>query len=326
MRNWLLILVSVWMGLISQSCREAGKAPPAEAPPTGIAVTQVDQGYLFSEGDSQILFYQKVPKSFEGEYTRNNYLHPLWTLDGDVLTEDGPEDHLHQRGVFWTWHQTHVGETRLGDAWACRDFVWDVFESEIEDLSDGSKSLAVQIYWKSPAWVDQEEEQVPFVQENTRVVVHPRESSYRVIDVEIALHALVEAVRIGGSEDEKGYGGFSARIKMPEDLSFHSSGRTIEPQTTQVEAGPWMNFEGSFGTSGKKSGLAIFAHSSNPGQINRWILRRSGSMQNPVFPGREPVLIPRDDPIVLRYRLILHHGGEDAPDLETLYADYVDQS
>jgi hypothetical protein len=31
-------------------------------------------------------------------------------------------------------------------------------------------------------------------------------------------------------------------------------------------------------------------------------------MQNPVFPWRYPVLLPIDKPVVLRYRMLLHHG------------------
>jgi hypothetical protein len=309
-----------------QSCGEASEVPVAESEQLEVTVTRSDEGYLFQEGEAPIVFYQSVPKSFDGAYTRNNYLHPLWTLDGEILTEDGPEDHLHQRGVFWTWHQTYVEETRLGDAWACHDFGWDVAESKVEELPGGSKALAVKVLWKSPAWVDQDGKQLPVVQEDTRIVVHAADSSYRAIDVEIALRALVDAVMIGGSEDEKGYGGFSARITMPEDLSFSSAGEAIEARTTQVEAGPWMNFEGSFGGSGRKSALAIFVHPSNPGDINQWILRKRGSMQNPVFPGREPVLISKDIPTVLKYRLVLHRGAEDAPDLATLYGEYAGQS
>jgi len=96
-----------------------------------ITVSETDEGILFIEKDQNILFYQRMPKSIEGAYTRNNYIHPLWTLDGERLTEDGPPDHPHQRGIFWTWHQTYVGQTRLGDGWECREFVWDVADAVV---------------------------------------------------------------------------------------------------------------------------------------------------------------------------------------------------
>lgn len=287
---------------------------------TEVNVTESEEGFLFQENDLPVLFYQRTPKSFDGAFTRNNYLHPVWTLDGEILTEDGPPDHLHQRGIFWTWHQTYAGETRLGDAWACQDFAWVVAGARVESGPNGEKSLAVTVLWKSPFWVDQAGEQKPVVEEKTRIVVYPAKTGYRTIDVEISLRALSEEVKIGGSEDEKGYGGFSARIKMPDDLTFMSSGKLVEPETNQVEAGPWVNFEGTFGST--KSGLAIFVHPSNPGEINKWILRKTGSMQNPVYPGQELALISQDNPTLLKYRLIVHRGPAEELDFESLYRDY----
>lgn len=322
MRKSLLIILMVVALVCLQSCGGPEEVKLTESVENEVRVTESEQGFLFEESDSPILFYQLAPKSFGGAYTRNNYLHPLWTLDGEVLTEDGPEDHLHQRGVFWTWHQTYVRGERLGDAWACEDFVWDVVQSDIEELDSGSKALEVEVLWKSPLWLDEGGKQKPVVKETTRIIVPPADAMYRAIDVEISLLALDEEVRIGGSEDEKGYGGFSARIKMPDDLLFRGPGGMIEAQTTQVESGPWVNFEGAFGSSGKKSSLAILVHPLNPGGVDKWILRKTGSMQNPVFPGREPVLVPRDDPILLRYRLIVHGETAESLDLASLYREY----
>jgi len=305
-----------------QSCGGVNEPAPDQLKEDGIKITESDQGYLFQEGDSPVLFYQRAPKSFEGAYTRNNYLHPLWTLDGEILTEDGPEDHLHQRGIFWTWHQTYAGEQRLGDAWACQDFTWDVQQSMIEDEPEGGKALSVKVLWRSPALLDENGEQKPVVEESTRILVYPAQPSYRAIDVIIQLRALEDEVKIGGSEDEKGYGGFSARIKMPEDLLFRSSGGIVEAQTTQVEVGPWVNFEGSFGKGGRRSSLAILVHPSNPGSVDKWILRKSGSMQNPVYPGRGLAPISKDEPTILKYRLLVHAETPEGLDLDSLYEEY----
>jgi AcrR family transcriptional regulator len=40
-----------------------------------------------------------VPEKFR----RSCYIHPLYGLDGEVMTEDFPVDHRHHRGVFWAW-------------------------------------------------------------------------------------------------------------------------------------------------------------------------------------------------------------------------------
>lgn len=282
-----------------------------------IEFKETDQGVLFTENGDNVLFYQKAPKSFDGQYTRNNYVHPLWTLDGDTLTEDYPPDHAHHRGIFWTWHQTWVGDTRLGDAWECRNFIWDVTDVKMADAEDGAKSLAATVLWKSPDFVDDNNEMIPAVQENTTITIHPKAENMRIIDFDINLLALQDDVKIGGSEDVKGYGGFSPRFKCPRDLTFFSSTGQVQPQNEAVIAGPWMNFLGTFGTV--KSGVAVLVHPDNPQPINDWILRQTRSMQNPVYPGSEAVPVSTTQPTVLKYRVILHDGTASIDDL---YREY----
>ena len=66
------------------------------------------EGVELSEGDKKVFFYQRATKSQDGKYPRANYLHPLYDLDGAVITDDFPKDHPHHRGIFWTWHYFHV--------------------------------------------------------------------------------------------------------------------------------------------------------------------------------------------------------------------------
>ena len=142
------------------------------------------------------------------------------------------------------------------------------------------------------------------------------------IHFQIDLLALADGVRIGGSEDDKGYGGFTTRIRLPDGLSFIGSGGPVEPTRLSVEAGPWLDFSGNFGKDGRVSGLAILCHDSLPGYPQRWIIRRKGSAQNPVYPGRHPILLSREEPLVLRYRLIIHRGDVHDVDLDKLQAEY----
>ena len=46
------------------------------------------------------------------------------------------------------------------------------------------------------------------------------------------------------------------------------------------------------------------------------------SMQNPVYPGSHPVALPREDPLELRYRVVLHRGTGSELDLDHLQAEY----
>jgi len=280
---------------------------------------QTAEGILISENGKPVLFYQKNPKSKDGQYERSNYIHPLYNLDGNVITEDFPADHLHQRGIFWTWHQILAGKKRLGDGWECRDIEWDVLSAEAAPEEGGGIVLKTRVHWKSPNWISENGEMLPFVEEKSVITVYPAEPGSRKIDFEISLLALYENISIGGSEDEKGYGGFSPRFFLPEDVSFLGIAGTVTPEVTAVPAGPVIDINGTFGEK-SSSGIAVIQHPSNPGFPQKWILRNNNSMQNPVYPGRSPVGISSSLQTTLRYRLVLH--GPDKPDLEALFSEY----
>ena len=287
-----------------------------------INIVPTEQGFVISEGPEKVMVYQRKHKSLDGKYTRANYIHPLYGLDGEVLTEDFPRDHLHHRGVFWAWHQVWLSDMKLSDPWATIDARWDVYDAKILTPDSKSRALQLSVYWKSPLRTDSTGKQVPFVKETTTITVHSAKDDMRKIDFQIELLALENDMRLGGSEDAKGYGGFTTRIPLPDGLAFTGTDGPVEPTNLSVEAGPWLDFSGKLGKDGKTSGLAILCHSSSPGYPQRWILRRKGSAQNPVYPGRDPVPLSREKPLVLRYRLIIHRGNVHDVNLDKLQAEY----
>jgi len=287
-----------------------------------IKILEIEDGFLFTEAEQKILFYQRKPKSLDGKFTRANYIHPLYGLDGEILTEDFPADHLHHRGIFWAWHQIYIGEKRVGDGWSTQDVSWDVYDAKTLAVDSQSHALEVKVHWKSPLWTDAGGKQKPFVKETTTITVHSAEAHFRKIDFEIALLALEDDVRIGGAENAKAYGGFSPRIRLPDGIEFIGQNGPVEPRGTPVEAGPWLDFSGQFADDDRISGLAVLCHKSNPGYPQQWILRRKGSMQNPVYPGRHAIPLSRKKPLILRYRLIIHQGNTRHINLNNLQAEY----
>ena len=288
-------------------------------------VTKDPQGYWFSEGDTKVLFYQAERKALpDGQAARSNYFHPLYDLDGTVVTEDFPKDHIHHRGIFWAWHQVRINGVDVQDQWSNRDSFWTVNDARI--ASDArSASLALRIVWESPRFTDARGQRRPFVEERSVTRVHRAEGSIRKIDFHQQLTALVDGVEIGGSDDAKGYGGFSYRIVMPPDIRFTGKQGVVAPIENAVGSSPWMDVSGTYGTSGKR-GLTVLTHPSTTGFPQPWILRARGSMQNAVYPGRQPAAIPRDRRVILRYRLVLHRGELATADIERLQAEYAGET
>ncbi len=295
----------------------------ADDAPTSRFQTEVnEQGVWVRENDQPVFFYQQATKSKDGGWPRANYLHPVFDLDGNVLTEDFPKDHPHHRGIFWAWHQALLADKPVGDPWVCRDAVWDVQEVKFEQ-NDGGVTLKTKVIWQSPLAKGRNGELLPLVEERGRIHVHPVEEDRRTIDFEIQLLALQEGYRLGGSADVKGYGGFCVRVKLPEQPRFLTSQGVVLPQTTSIEAGPWLDMTTPVGAGEQASHVSVFCHPKNPGFPEPWILRRARSMQNPAWPGREPVELSTKTPTSLRYQLVLHRGKATTDQLQAWYDNYA---
>lgn len=278
-----------------------------------------------TEGSDTVLVYRITGSPEQGDRARAHYIHPLYVPGGAVLTEDMPEDHPHHHGIFWAWHQLYVGDKRIGDGWDIRNFYWEVVDvKEIPGL-ETARGLSMKVLWKSPDWTDDQGKLKPIVKESATIFVYPETKGHRIIDFEITLLAMEADVRIGGSENEKGYGGFSTRIRLPEDVIFTGPAGTVIPDNLPVVSEGWVDISGSFGPKESIAGLTIISHPGNPGYPNPWILRASGSAQNAVYPHPGATAVPLSDsiPTILCYRLVVHSGHANALNIQQIQSDYI---
>lgn len=272
-----------------------------------VTMQKEEGGLLFLEKGEKVLFYQIEPKNYEGKYERCNYIHPLWNVDGAELTEDFPLDHLHHRGIFWAWHQVWIDGKRIGDPWEIKDFDQKVADIEFWAQKNGSALLKTKVNWFSDQWI-KNGQKVSYMEEKTTINIHPKTGNYRRIDFEISLLALEKGLFIGGSEDEKGYSGFSVRMVLPEDVTFTGPEGNVKPENTAVPSPGYINVSGSLGKEGKNAGIVIVDNPSNPGYPQPWILRAENSMQNAAFPGNGTVPVLTSVPLVLKYSLLVYSG------------------
>lgn len=280
-----------------------------------------DEGIEISENGKKVLFYQQRPKSLGGKYERAGYVHPLYSLDENILTEVFPEDHPYHHGIFWAWHQILLNDKTIADGWVCENISWKPGKLKVK-----KKKKSVTLH-SELNWVVKLEQNKPtdIIKENTRITVYPSTEKYRIIDFDIQLFALVDNLKLGGSDDPKGYGGFCLRLKLPNDISFVSNNTVVTPMETAVTAGPWMDFTGSFdGSTMSKTGIAVFCGQDSELRQN-WILRKEKSMQNVPYPGRTPMLLPKKG-WKLNYRIIIHNGKLSSAELEELYQQYIHKS
>lgn len=296
-RRIICLVVGSWM-LFNQAALAAESSERAK-----LAVRKSSGGVEVTEGDRPVLFYQCKPKAREGNLARCGYVHPLYGLSGEVLTEDFPDDHLHHRGVFWAWHQMRVADKPAGDSWALEGFVSRVRDVKTVSAA-GTIALVADVEWISTTNGGQS----LLLEENTKITVHGCQQERRVIDFQIQLVARVKDLWLGGSETEPGYGGYSLRLRLPEDVRFTNHTGIVKPQLAKPVEGPWIDVSASF-NGNQREGITALSHRSSRGYPHPWVLRSSKSMQNAAWPGRNAVRIATEEPTILRYRLILHRDA-----------------
>jgi hypothetical protein len=190
-----------------------------------------DEGIEILENHKKVLFYQVRPKSVDGKYERAGFIHPLYSFNEKSLTEDMPEDHPYHRGIFWAWHQIIWNNKQIADGWISQNISWEPSKIAVQKKKK-SITLQSEMLWKSVLDGNRPE---PIIREQTRIRVYRSTSQFRMIDFDIQLFALEDNLKIGGSDDEKGYGGFCLRLKLPEDISFVSGDTEVtlwKPQFT----------------------------------------------------------------------------------------------
>jgi len=278
------------------------------------------EGIEILENGKKVLFYQVRPKSVDGKYERAGFVHPLYSLNEKILTDDMPADHPYHRGIFWAWHQIILNDKNIADGWISENISWKPLQVKVKKRKK-RVMLQLQMIWNAEP---EHNKPTAIVREKTKITVFKSTSQYRILDFDIHLFALADNLKIGGSNDEKGYGGFCLRLKLPRDLTFVSENKVVIPQETPVLAGPWMDFTGSFeGESLPKTGVVVFGYTSGLGHQYPWILRSVTSMQNVPYPGRTPIELSKKG-LRLTYRIIVHDGEMRNEDIEKLYQQYID--
>ena len=296
----------------------------SRASPPGFQWSGQDDLIELKENGRPVFSFQLEPKSLDGKFTRANYVHPLYDPDGEIVTEDFPPDHRHHRGVFWAWHQVRLNGTQLCDSWNCKDIQWlPPTESDswlTKQAGTKSAKLTVVRDWVAPD-PQAKNESLRVLRETVTITAWPLRESTRILDFDLRFQALIEGVTIGGSENTKGYGGFSPRIRLAEDVIFQGRKGILKPQPqAAIKGGPWVDIVRTL--DGKKKGVAIMVHPSHPNFPLKWILRPNRSMQNAQWPGRKPVPVSTQTLTQLRYRLVLHNRELNRDELNALWKDF----
>ncbi len=278
---------------------------------------------VFDDGNPVLSYnYGRMdpPKAADRErYWRSCYIHPVYGLDGDVLTGDFQSDHLHHRGLFWAWPKCVLGEQAV-DEWHLVK-VRQHFERWLAREAGPDKAeVAVQNAWR----LDGEPE--PWVRETIRFTVHPAEDDARSIDFHLKFANVSEEIVTVKGQDKAGYGGFSLRPDgtRPDRVITTAKG-VLKKDTDNIDT-PWADHSSRVKPSGPVSGVTIFQHPGNPGYPHSgWTLRHYGFL-GAAWPHDQPVKLDSGDSFELRYRLYIHRGTAEDANVAAEYEAYMKEN
>jgi hypothetical protein len=230
---------------------------------------------------------------------RSDYIHPLYGLNGEMLTRDWPiGGHPHHRAIFWAWPEVDYGSQR-GDIYALQR-VFARPNGEINLVSGPVYAhISAENLWM---WEDIE----PIVREHADIRVYRAAKSSRIIDLTIQFDALKDSITIA-TRNTDSYGGLNLRMMTPEfqEISYFTGKEDAKPRRA------WSEFNGIFDGAESKSGLMVLQHGNNPDYPGDWVEYPELAWVQPTFPAqgtRYP--LSREKSLILRYRLIIHTGGK----------------
>lgn len=266
------------------------------------------------DGKADVLTYRYGDQLKEGadpKQTRSCYIHPLFSPDGKVLTEDFPEDHLHHHGIFWTWP---IVKTREQDTqtWHPANLRQYFVRWRRRKANGGGAVLSMETAWK----LDGKE---VVAREIVTLHIHPVVEEGRAVDLEIMIEAVGGALTLQGTLDQnKGYGGFSLRgAPMFKGAAMTTDRGPLEKDSTNVTF-RWADI------STKELGVAVFVSPEHIGFPTTWLIRNSyAGFVNASWPGLKPATLQPDKPVILRYRIYIHQGDATAGRVSQAYERFL---
>jgi hypothetical protein len=244
-------------------------------------------------------------------YRRSSYIHPVYDLNGNPITDDFPEDHYHHRGVSLMWPKVYIDSMRY-DLWHIygqnNDLmgIHQIFDKWLyKEVGPISSNIGLRNYW-------QVEDGPRVMDEQIELRIFRSTDNYRAIDVKITLEAKIKISF--ECQTQKGYGGFNFRFAPRVETTITSKFGLEED--SDLKSLPWADLSARFDTNDYVSGAAIFQHRSNKDYPAGWCLRHYGFL-GVAWPGVEKYEMLPGDSLILSFRMTLvpmcsdgqHHGA-----------------
>jgi hypothetical protein len=265
------------------------------------------------EGAKPLLVYNHgtiTNPSARGSTPRSCYVHPLYGLDGEVLTDDFPKDHDYHRGLYWAWPHIKIREQEY-DLWSIRGIEQKFQRWITREISSDEAILTVENGW----FVADKR----VMQETVSFRVHRAGAQSRAIDLELTWKPIDDPITLSGAPG-KSYGGLNLRFaSRSKPVIIVPAGRA--PEDLVVTKFAWADLSEEFKQPGQMSGAAIFVDPDDPDFPPTWMTRHYGLL-SVGWPGVNAQTFPPGKSFTCRYRVWIHRKLLEAEEIQKAYEEY----
>jgi hypothetical protein len=291
-------------------------------------IMESDGRYIIKYGNANLLAYQfktvYPPGGIDTSYKRDGFIHPLWSLKGNLLTQIQPADHYHHYGIWNPW--THVlFESDTVDFWNLAKHQGTVRFVELISKKAFSEYAELKVLHDHVVFKRNASEKTALKEEQTIRVYKPGTNDSYVCDIVIDLRCASDSPVL---LLKYRYGGFSWRSTKRWNSSnsevYTSSNKTRENADGSLER--WFVIQGEFDTD--YSGIEFMSHPLNynhPEPARIWPPEQNG--RGDVFANFSPTknkdwLLEPGKTYRLMYRLLIFDGKHSRNEAENAWQNF----
>ena len=229
-----------------------------------------------------------------GDVAGPPYVHPLYTPNGQVVTDDERTRQQHPPGICFVLGT--VNGEQLDQETLTRE--------KVPSTAETSEEFSFVTTWNAPE---------PLLIETCTMRVHPRQTEAQVLDLAISLHAPDAALGFGGN-----IGLGCHAIEMEYRKATDADGRIGESEVNG-KASAWGTLSGITTSEQNAVGVAIFPHPMN-GETTFFTEDASFGF---LFAQATPFTVSAGETRMLKYRVLAYTGDLFTFDVWGYHQDYI---
>jgi hypothetical protein len=273
-----------------------------DAPPYRVVPDEC--GLVLQTPDGRTVFRYMTKRPTDTKLTANSVccLYPVKTPAGEDAVEFAPSDHPHHRGVFLAWHA--MDGATAADFWGWGEW------APTKDRVITNRSLKLVKSDAHQALLEARNDWVAeghtLIAETTTIAAGEQAGAY-VIDFDFLLLPKADITL-----KQTAFSGFCVKARKDGKPCYRGpQGEIRRPQPNHLKpesdwpAADWYDHTIEL-NSGRTIGIAVVDHPRNPPSM--WHNLERIAMINPCIVAPGAVSLKADNPLRLRYRLIVHDG------------------